>query len=52
MRKSSAQAATGGATALPRHLCSTFVCALNLEVEQEVGVGDPGAVGAELHPLG
>lgn len=42
----------GGSTTLPLHLRSTFVCALNLEVEQEVGVGDPGAVGAELDCVG
>lgn len=42
----------GGGTTLPLHLCSTFVCALNLEVEQEVGVGDPGAVGAQLDCVG
>lgn len=46
--KSRADAATGATR--PPHLCSALVCALNVEVQQEVGIGDPGAVGAELGP--
>lgn len=32
----------------PPHLCPAFVRALNVEVQQEVGIGDPGAVGPKL----